>query len=48
MRCNKKNLYSLFIKDKSVIIFPVIVVAFVFVRNPPVGGLAANSFRLSL
>ena len=44
MRCNKKYLCSLFIKDKSVIVFPVIVVAFVYVRNPPAGGLAANLF----
>ena len=46
MRCNKKNSCSLLIKDKSVIIFPVIIID--CVRNPPVGGLAANPLRLSL
>src|SRR3954466_3419973 len=44
MRCNKKYLCSLFIKDKSVTIFLTIVVAFVYLRNPPVGSLAANPF----
>ena len=47
MRCNKKNFCSLFIKDKNVLIFPIIVVVFAY-EIPPVGDLAANPFLLSL
>ena len=47
MGCNKKKTFPqfIFIKDKSV---PIIAVTFVYIRNPPVGDLAANPFRLSL
>ena len=48
MRCNKKNSCSLFIKDKSVIIFPVIVIILFAWEIPQRGGLAVNPFRLSL